>query len=85
MEVICSSSVSSLFPQLATSWILKFTLKYTIPIFKKNPPPGGVIFRNFFCVCNLDAEPKQSYEGRRCIFFFFKSIGTEISLSLAAF
>lgn len=37
MEVICSSSFSSLFfPQLATSWILKFTLKYTISIFKRS-------------------------------------------------
>lgn len=53
------------FPQLAKSWILKFTLKYTIPIFKKILLPEEW-YLNF--LCNLDAEPKQSYEGRQCIF-----------------
>lgn len=66
MEVICSSSVSSLFFS-PTSY--KLNSKIYTEIYNSNFQKILLMegrYLNF--LCNLDAEPKQSYEERQCIF-----------------
>lgn len=65
MEVICSSSFSSLFSP--TSY--KLNSKIYTEIYNSNFQKILFLqewYSNF--LCNLDAEPKQSYEERQCIF-----------------